>query len=119
MFAIDHDVDVFINRAWLAGRICSSGYLLVSSAFLCFWSKSLTSSDLKLRFPMDQVNSAKALSTTILGQHLLGVEVRGHPLLQFGVYGHELRDTVVNRIQGAREQGSKEQHPPSRVRSEL
>jgi len=60
---------------------------------------------------MDQVNSAKALSTTILGQHLLGVEVRGHPLLQFGVNGHELRDTVVNRIQGAREQGTTSTKP--------
>ena len=60
---------------------------------------------------MDQVNSAKPLSTTILGQHLLGVEVRGHPLLQFGVYGHELRDVVVNRIQGAREQGTTSTKP--------
>lgn len=51
---------------------------------------------------MDQVNNAKPLPTTILGQHMIGVEVRGHPLLQFGVYGHELRDVIVRRIEEQR-----------------
>jgi hypothetical protein len=62
--------------------------------------------DSKLRFPMDQVTSAKALSTTLLGQHLIGVEVQGHSLLQFGIYGHELRDAIVRRIEVAKEQST-------------
>lgn len=32
------------------------------------------------------------------------MEVRGHPLLQFGIYGSELRDTIVKRIEVAKEQ---------------
>lgn len=34
-FAIDDDVPVEVVRAWIAGRVTSSGYLLTSPTFLC------------------------------------------------------------------------------------
>lgn len=53
---------------------------------------------------MSQVNTAKPIKTKLLGhQHIVGVEIRGHPLLQFGIQGHEQRDLVVRRILSAKE----------------
>lgn len=69
----------------------------------CSWSKSFTSIDFKLRFPMDQVNTARALPTSLLRTHLVGVEVRGHPLFNFGIQGHAVRDMVVERILAAKQ----------------
>lgn len=53
---------------------------------------------------MSQVNTAKPIKTKLLGhQHIVGVEIRGHPLLQFGIQGHEQRDLVVQRILSAKD----------------
>lgn len=55
---------------------------------------------------MSHINTCVPLSTTLLGQHLIGIEVRGHPLIQFGIQGHELRDTVIQRVLAARDRAS-------------
>jgi hypothetical protein len=62
------------------------------------WVKSFATSDTRLRFPIREVNTARPLSSTLFGHYLLGVEIKGKPLIQFALSSRELRDAVVKRI---------------------
>lgn len=68
------------------------------------WAKSFATSDITYRFATRDVNQAKSETSTVWGHHSFSVEIKGHPTLHFACRGHYVRDSLVRRINSARDQ---------------
>jgi sterol 3beta-glucosyltransferase len=78
----------------------SKGLITVASS----WSKSYTYSDITYRFATRDLNQAKSEASTFWGHHSFSVEIKGHPTLYFATQGIYVRDSLVRRLNSARDQ---------------
>ncbi|KAG8929001.1 hypothetical protein FRC02_006129 [Tulasnella sp. 418] len=100
-FAFEEDESVWCTRAIMGRAKCSSGYIVISPRFICFWSKSLVS-DTKLRFAAHDVTSVFVPQSrpfaSVLGYHCMVLQIRGHKDIDFEFRSHKLRDEAIERI---------------------
>ncbi|KAF8579711.1 glycosyltransferase family 1 protein [Ramaria rubella] len=87
-------VDVWITKCNLDRVISTSGLLVVSTRFICFWSRLVAASDVKLRFHTEDVRG------TTVSKHGAGLilHVSGLTDLFFDFPHKAERDTASRRI---------------------
>jgi sterol 3beta-glucosyltransferase len=87
-----------VVRCNLIRFISTSGYLVVSDRFICFWGKSFATQDIKYRFTTRLVHAAKPLKLSGFSITGLVLEIEGQKDLRFEFPKEEARDKTVRRI---------------------
>ncbi|KAF9468587.1 glycosyltransferase family 1 protein [Collybia nuda] len=90
--------DLWIIRARVYRNISSSGYLVVSQHFVCFWGKSFTPCDVKYRIPTATIQSVKSFHLNFCRLDGLTLELKGQPSLKILFSKSTMRDEAVYRI---------------------
>jgi sterol 3beta-glucosyltransferase len=78
--------------------ICCSGFLVVSSKFICFWSKSFAFDDTKYRFPISELRSAQTTHVRQPGAYGLALGIKGQKDMIFKFPKKDIRDDAIRRI---------------------
>ncbi|KAG6856527.1 hypothetical protein H0H87_003452 [Tephrocybe sp. NHM501043] len=94
---------IWIIRARIYRNISSSGYLVLTPHFLCFWSKASTPSDVKYRIPLLKIQSIKPFDISICLLHGLTISIKGKSALKLVFKSSEARDDAQDRALSALE----------------
>jgi sterol 3beta-glucosyltransferase len=94
----NHSLFTQVVRARIFRGIASSGYFVLSSHFLGFWSKSITKNDLHYRLSAAIIKKAKPFVRKFCCKIGLEIEIEGHRDLRFEFKNTELRDEAIRRI---------------------
>ncbi|KAJ3553296.1 hypothetical protein NM688_g3691 [Phlebia brevispora] len=100
--AIGYTPDVWVTRASLSIGLACTGFLVVSRAWIGFWSKSLTLHDVKYRLRVGTVHRAIPSGTVLRSfpslRHGLVLELEGQASLRFSFRTEASRNETVDRI---------------------
>ncbi|KAJ7109698.1 glycosyltransferase family 1 protein [Mycena crocata] len=100
-FALGAEPSVWMTKARVQRTICSGGYFIVSTNYICFWSKFFTQADLRYRIPLSSVRQAKPFSLIRACAFGLILEIVGHSDLRFHFRTEEVRTEAITRIEAA------------------
>jgi sterol 3beta-glucosyltransferase len=89
-----------VVRSRIYRSVSSSGFLVVSPHFVCFWSKSLSPCDIKHRFPVSTIKSVKPINVTFSRPNGLVLEIKGGFSLKLVFRTQECRDDAITLISG-------------------
>ncbi|KAG6866280.1 hypothetical protein C0991_006376 [Blastosporella zonata] len=89
--------NIWIIRARIYRNISSSGYFVLSSHLLCFWSKSSTPKDVKYRIPLADVQTIKPWDISICLLHGLTITIKDKSSLKLVFKNSEARGDAQDR----------------------
>lgn len=89
---------LWIVRSRIYRSVSSAGYLVVSSHFVCFWSKSLNPCDIKHRIPVSTIKSVKPIHVAFSRPNGLVLEIKGNVFLKLVFRTQENRDEAITLI---------------------
>ncbi|KZT51272.1 glycosyltransferase family 1 protein [Calocera cornea HHB12733] len=96
--------DVFYQHCIRRSKMWPSyGLIVITDHFLCFWSRSVFSKDIQLRFPLHNVENAHVEKSQGPGWYGLVITVTGHDELHFEFRKMAWRDNFLWRLQEATE----------------
>lgn len=101
-----------MTRASVHRTVASTGYFVVSTNYISFWSKFFTQADLRYRLPIYSIRQAKALNLFRNCAYGLALEIEGHPDLKFVFRREQIRDEAISRITATLKE-AQEPHTPS------
>ncbi|RDB18077.1 Sterol 3-beta-glucosyltransferase [Hypsizygus marmoreus] len=90
--------ELWITRARIYHSISSSGYLVVSQHFVCFWSKSFSPGDVKYRIPVLKLQSVKPFHLSFCRYHGITLEIKGKPALRLIFQALNMRNEALERV---------------------
>ncbi|KAJ7935602.1 glycosyltransferase family 1 protein [Mycena leptocephala] len=96
--ALGAEPELWMTRASVHRTIASTGYFVVSTNYVSFWSKYLTQADIRYRLPLSSVRQANPFSLLRNCAFGLAIEIEGHPDLKFQFRTSQLRDEAMSRI---------------------
>ncbi|KAF8208904.1 hypothetical protein K438DRAFT_1917258 [Mycena galopus ATCC 62051] len=99
--ALGAEPDVWFTRASVYRTIASVGYFIISTNYVCFWSKYLTQSDLRYRLPISTLRKTKPFSVMRSCAFGLALEIEGHDDLKFVFRSETIRADAITRINAA------------------
>ncbi|KAF7979674.1 hypothetical protein HWV62_41671 [Athelia sp. TMB] len=101
--ALGNEPDLSIFRGRIHRSICSTGYFVVSSHYVGFWSKSFASAAIRYRLPISLIRGAHAVYTKLMRGNCVSIELEGQGDVQFDFKTGALRDSVLFAINAALE----------------
>ncbi|KAJ6584932.1 hypothetical protein B0H19DRAFT_402540 [Mycena capillaripes] len=110
--ALGAEPTLWMTRASVHRAIASTGYFVVSTNYISFWSKFFTQADLRYRLPVYSLRQAKPFSLLRNCAYGLALEIEGHPDLKFVFRQEQIRDEAIARITTTLKQ-AQEPHTPS------
>jgi sterol 3beta-glucosyltransferase len=86
------------TRARITRSIASTGYFVISTHYIGYWTKTCSFTDTKYRFPIGKVAGARRNKRYI--PHIFGLilDLRERPSIYFDFLSAERRDEVLNRV---------------------
>ncbi|KAF7365254.1 Glycosyltransferase family 1 protein [Mycena venus] len=87
-----------VTRASVHRTIASTGYFVVSTNYISFWSKYFTQTDLRYRLPISTVRKTRPFSLLRSCAFGLTLEIEGHDDLKFVFKTEALRAEAITRI---------------------
>ncbi|KDQ13964.1 glycosyltransferase family 1 protein [Botryobasidium botryosum FD-172 SS1] len=101
IFGLGSNAELWHTRASLNKKaLRSSGFIGFTPQYVCFWSKSFASQDIKFRFSTSKIHGARAATSPCGTRNTwLLLEIEGHRDLSFHFANKALRDEVIQRIQ--------------------
>ncbi|KAJ7459825.1 glycosyltransferase family 1 protein [Mycena latifolia] len=107
--ALGGEPTLWMAKASVHRTIASAGYFVVSTNYICFWSKFFTHTDLRYRLPISTLRKAKPFSMIRNCAFGLALEIEGHSDLRFQFKTDQLRTEAITRVNTA----INEPHTPS------
>lgn len=90
-----------VVKARVYRTIASTGFFVVSSNYISFWSRFLTQDDLRYRLPVSTIRQAKPFSIFRACAFGLALEIEGHPDLRFHFKTNQLCEEAITRVNAA------------------
>ncbi|KAJ7175819.1 glycosyltransferase family 1 protein [Mycena filopes] len=107
--ALGAEPELWMARARVHRTIASTGYFVITTHYVSFWSRFFTQADLKYRIPFSSIRGTKPFSLINNCAYGLDLQIEGHPDLRFQFRTEELRAEAITRIAAGRVQA---QEPP-------
>ncbi|KAF9013495.1 glycosyltransferase family 1 protein [Cyathus striatus] len=95
-----HEAPIWYARARIYRTVTTSGYFVISPAYVGFWSKSMAGRDLRYRFPISTITHIEPfhLNWFNVDAMSLGTEEQADMRFVFKAISH--RDEAISKIQG-------------------
>ncbi|KAJ7095901.1 glycosyltransferase family 1 protein [Mycena belliarum] len=110
--ALGGEPTLWMAKARVHRTVASGGYFVISTNYICFWSKFFTQGDLRYRLPISTVRKAKPFSLLTKCAFGLALELEGHPDLKFLFKTDSTRTEVITRITTALSESHTRQATP-------
>ncbi|ODN87445.1 hypothetical protein L198_07072 [Cryptococcus wingfieldii CBS 7118] len=95
VFGLKEEEGIWIKRCYVAtALIPARGHIIVTPRYICFWRRVTVGSDIKYRFPIEDVKGAATAPSLRTRFHGLALQVHGYKDVRFEFWNKEARDEV-------------------------
>ncbi|WVQ77692.1 hypothetical protein IAR50_007382 [Cryptococcus sp. DSM 104548] len=99
VFGLREEEGIWVKRCYVATTLIPArGHIIVTPRFICFWRRVTVGTDIKYRFPIEDVKGAATAPSLRARFHGLALQVHGQKDVRFEFWNKEARDEVISRI---------------------
>ncbi|KAH8104961.1 hypothetical protein DFH11DRAFT_1519106, partial [Phellopilus nigrolimitatus] len=100
--SLGYESEIWYARSRITRSIASTGYFVVSTHYIGFWTKGFSIADVKYRFPINRVVGARPNFRFLPRTFGAILDLKeGKPSMFFDFSTQELRDEVISRVTAA------------------
>ncbi|OXC68989.1 hypothetical protein AYX13_02600 [Cryptococcus neoformans] len=99
VFGLKEEDGIWMKRCYIiTSFLPARGHIIITPRYICFWRRVAVGTDIRYRFPVEDVENAFSVPGMRAHFHGLALQIKGHEDLRFEFWKQASRDEVMTHI---------------------